>query len=172
MTQDFLDDCGDADGSGNFAVRFVEANGEGTKPKASEVEYEATIDTSSSSSSASSASSESSMVAGTWCFGHDTDVEQDFTGDFVDGTGDAVVSGSGDAEIIAVAEGNEWITPAVKIAPQDILITYDQYDSGGGTPGTVEYRTGASKTACEAQSWSTYSVAFTSLGWVQVRMSL
>jgi hypothetical protein len=36
---------GDADGSGNFAVRFAIADGEATKPKASEIEYEITFDT-------------------------------------------------------------------------------------------------------------------------------
>ena len=36
----FLADLGDADGSGNFAVRLAIANGSSAKPKASEVEYE------------------------------------------------------------------------------------------------------------------------------------
>jgi hypothetical protein len=41
----FLDDLGDADGSGNFAVRFAIASGSSAKPKASEIEYEIAHDT-------------------------------------------------------------------------------------------------------------------------------
>ena len=41
----FMADLGDADGSGNFAVRFAIANGSSAKPKASEVQYEIVYDT-------------------------------------------------------------------------------------------------------------------------------
>jgi hypothetical protein len=41
----FMDDLGDADGSGNFAVRFAIAAASIAKPKASEVQYEIVYDT-------------------------------------------------------------------------------------------------------------------------------
>jgi hypothetical protein len=41
----FMDDLGDADGSGNFAVRFAIADASSAKPKASEVQYEIVYDT-------------------------------------------------------------------------------------------------------------------------------
>lgn len=45
LDANFLNDLGDADGLGNFAIRIVAADGSSPKPKASEVEYEITWNT-------------------------------------------------------------------------------------------------------------------------------
>ena len=45
LDANFMGDCGDGDGEGNFAIRIVAANGSSPKPKASEVEYEMTWNT-------------------------------------------------------------------------------------------------------------------------------
>lgn len=126
---------------------------------------------SSSSSSLSSSSSSFSVAAGTWCWGHDTGVEEDFTGDIADGSGTAQVVGVGDDELVCVEAAENWVFPSVNTGAIEIELAYDQYDTGSGVPGTIEYRTGASKAACEAAGWTGYTGHFSSLGWVQVRIS-
>ena len=110
------------------------------------------------------------MAAGTWVWGHDSGVTEDFTGDFADGSGTGTVAGTGDDETVCIEIGQDWTLPAVNTGNRMIEITYDQYQSGSGT-GTIEYRTASTKAACLTAGWNTYTVPFTSSGWVQVRMS-
>jgi hypothetical protein len=50
------------------------------------------------------------------------------------------------------------------------VIHINTYDSGSGTP-YIEYKTGATKVACLAASYAPYFSGFTSLGWVQIRVT-
>jgi len=110
------------------------------------------------------------MAAGTWAWGQDTAVLEDYTGDLADGSGSATVVGSGDDEVVNIDEGENWTLPSVNTGTIEIELTYDQYQTGLGT-GIIEYRTGNSRGNCESQSWTTYTIHFTSSGWVQVRLS-
>jgi len=125
----------------------------------------------SSSSRSSSSSSSYSMVPSEWTWGHDTGVVESNVENLSDGSGTAEIMGSGDSEAICIYTGEYWILPAKNTGNVDVEITYDQYAVGFGS-GTIEYRTGATKVACEAASWNTYSSYFTSLGWVQIKVSI
>jgi len=112
-----------------------------------------------------------SLAPGTWVWGHDTATTETFEGDLADGTGTGTVSGSADDEIVSMSSGQTWISPAVNTGSQQVTITYDQYQTGEGVAGTIEYRTGANKTACLGAGWLDYTVPFSSSGWVQVRLT-
>ena len=107
----------------------------------------------------------------THCWGHDTDVLEDVTHNWLDGFGTGLVTGSDDAEALNLDSGEYWVLPAVETGTITIVITYDQYDSGSGDEGDIEYKTGASEALCEAEEWAAYTTPFTSDGWVQIRLS-
>lgn len=110
------------------------------------------------------------MAQGEWVWGHDSGVTEDFSGDLADGTGTGQVEGSGDGETLGLT-GDEWQTYGpINIGTIGVVIEYDQYASGSGTPETIEYKTGNTRVTCEADSWNAYTVHFESLGWVKVRM--
>jgi len=101
-------------------------------------------------------------------------VIEDFTADLSEGSGTGVtrILGSGDGEGVCIDSGEYWLLPS-KYITGEIEITYDQYETGyGGATGIIEYRTGATRVACEAALWNTYVGHFTSLSWVQVRLSV
>ena len=135
---------------------------------------------------------------GTQCWGHDTGVTEDFTGDWLDGFGTGLVTDSGDSELLCLDSGEYWVLPSVNTGAIPIEITYDQYASGSGVYGLIQYRMGVSQEACEGQvvetpfivtdteviitedtevigpdemGWTEYTGHFISLGWVQVRIS-
>jgi len=70
-----------------------------------------------------------------------------------------------------VDTGEYWILPAVNAGGSVMEILYDQYQSGSGVAGTIEYKTGSTRVLCLADSWNTYTVPFSSSGWVQIRIS-
>jgi len=114
---------------------------------------------------------------GEWCWGHDTSVEEENVADLSEGTGTGTVTSTGDAEYLTLLGGQTWTLPAVQTGEEEIEITYDKYENqdgagaGSGGPGLIEYRTGADQATCEAAGWNTYTVHFTSSGWVQVRVT-
>ena len=108
---------------------------------------------------------------GTWCWGHDTDVAEEYIGDLAEGSGTGTVENSGDAEKLTLLGGQSWTLPAKESGVVNVLISYDVYQSGSGGPGTIEYRTGEDQSACEAAGWNTYTAKFPSSGWVQIRVS-
>ncbi|MBU0964726.1 hypothetical protein KKC06_06830 [Patescibacteria group bacterium] len=111
------------------------------------------------------------MAPGTWCFGHDTGVTQDYVEDLADGTGTAGITGVGDTEKVVIDPGEDWISSAKNLGTIEITLSYDQYGTGSGTPGTIYYRTAATKVDCKAAGWTEYTVHFTSLGWVQIKLT-
>jgi hypothetical protein len=49
-------------------------------------------------------------------------------------------------------------------------IFYDTYDTGSGPASTFEYKTGATRVACDADTWHVYDgLSFTSLGWIKIK---
>jgi hypothetical protein len=128
---------------------------------------------SSSSESSSSSSQSSSATPGTVVFGHDTAVDEDYAEDLSTWTGTGTVSGSGDAEILTQSVGDVDVSPTWNLGAGEAVILIDKYQSGSGpTPALIEYKTGVTKAAAEADTWTTYdNVSFTSLGWVKVRVT-
>jgi hypothetical protein len=51
-------------------------------------------------------------------------------------------------------------------------ILYNKYGIGSGpAPTLFQYKTGATKTACEADTWHTYNgTSFTCLGWAKINV--
>ena len=111
------------------------------------------------------------MTQGEWVWGHDTGVTEDFVEDLSEGSGTGEVTGTDDSEALCLEVDEYWILPAKNVGIAEVEITYDQYDTGYYS-GTIEYRTGATRVACEAASWNTYTTHFTSLGWVQIKVSV
>lgn len=111
------------------------------------------------------------MAAGEWVWGHDTAVSESNVADLSEGSGTAEVLSTGDTEGVCIESGEYWILPSKNTGAVEVEITYDQYDTGLGS-GSIEYRTGATRVTCEAASWNAYTGHFTSLGWVQIRVSV
>jgi len=106
------------------------------------------------------------------CWGQDTGVEEDHTRDFSGiWTGTGVISGSGDAEKIELYLGDYMESETWLIGVGDVVIEEDKYGGGVGN-ATIQYKTGATYLACEADSWNNYVGSFTSLGWVKIRVSV
>jgi hypothetical protein len=111
------------------------------------------------------------MAIGEWVWGHDTAITENFAGDLADGAGTGTIISSGDDEKVCVDEGEYWTLPPVNAGGGIMEIDYDQYQTGSGTPGDIEYRTGSTRVLCLAAGWNTYTVPFSSSGWVQIRVS-
>ena len=62
-------------------------------------------------------------------------------------------------------ESDSW-----RIGTGDVQIKRDYYGSGAGNI-TIQYKTGDSHEACEADSWSDYIGDFSSLGWVKIKVN-
>ena len=106
--------------------------------------------------------------SGEWCWGHDTGVAEEYIGNLVDGIGTSIVSGTGNNEYLTIGAVKYWLFPAVQTGTVEIEITYDKYQAGSGS-GSIQYRTGANKGACETAAWNDYTSHFTSLEWIQVK---
>jgi len=109
-------------------------------------------------------------LTGTVTWGHDTGVVEDKARDFGDdwaGSGEA--SGSGDAEILVLAGSEYMECTAWHIGSGNVRLRTDVYDTGKGTP-TVYYKQGATKAACEADTWHEYGSAFSCGGWVKIKV--
>jgi hypothetical protein len=52
----------------------------------------------------------------------------------------------------------------------EAVIRIDKYNTGSGSY-TLEYRTAATAAACLVAAWDLYGTSFTSLGWVQIRIT-
>jgi hypothetical protein len=105
------------------------------------------------------------------CWGQDTNVEEDNIRDFSGNwTGTGVISGSGDAEMIELYPGDDMESETWFIGSGSVMIVEDKYGGGPGA-ATIQYKTGATKEACEADSWHNYVGAFNSLNWVKIRVS-
>jgi hypothetical protein len=108
-------------------------------------------------------------TSGSVCWGHSSGVTQENTRTFATNwTGTGSASGSGNAEILTIAEGQYMVSEVVNTGATHYTLALNQYAAGDTV--TVKYRTGASSAACQAASYSTYSGSFLSEGFVQVRL--
>jgi hypothetical protein len=104
-------------------------------------------------------------------YGHSTSVDEDNIRTFADNTtGDATVSGSGDAEKVRFKPGEYRETEDIDTSGTPVVIVQkDKYQSGSGTI-TAKYKTAATQAGLSGEGWTTYTVPFTSSGWVKVRV--
>jgi len=85
-------------------------------------------------------------------------------------SGTGVISGVGDAEILTLYPGDSMESETWFIGSGSVIIVNSKYGVEFGVP-TIEYKTGATKLACEAAGWNNYTGAFSSLNWVKIRVS-
>ena len=83
-------------------------------------------------------------------------------------TGTGAISGSGDAEIMCVDAGESMISEVVETGAMLVTLLQNVYATGDTI--TISYRHGATVGDCTAASWNAYSIPFTSLGYVQVKV--
>lgn len=109
-------------------------------------------------------------ISGEVTWGHDTGVTEanvrDFTGNW---TGTGAITGSGDSERAELETTEYLISEVVNTGAYTVTLTQNKYGSGDSVD--LDYRHGADQAACEAASWNNYTGPFTSLGYVQVRIT-
>jgi hypothetical protein len=112
---------------------------------------------------------ETILASKTWVWGHDTAVDEDSKEDLGDGTTDADITGSDDAEKATFEAGEYWESPTKFIGAGDFKIGLNKYQGIDPTGFVVKYKTGATETACNDASWTEGS-SFTSTGWGKIRI--
>lgn len=106
------------------------------------------------------------------CWGHDTGVLEAVIHNFEDnwtGTGQIDNPGVADTERLALETTEYMISEVVNTGAVSILIDYNVYAVGDDID--LDYRHGATTAACLAAAWNNYVAPFTSLGYVQVRVT-
>jgi hypothetical protein len=105
-------------------------------------------------------------------WGHDTGVLEanvrDFQGNWT-GTGEIINPGIDDTERICLESGENMVSEVVATGVEDVIILYNVYAAGDAID--LDYRHGNTVANCLAAAWQDYTGAFTSLGFVQVRIS-
>jgi hypothetical protein len=105
-------------------------------------------------------------------WGHDTAVLEtnirDFDGNWT-GTGDIINPGVDDTECLRLEAGESMTSELVNTGAEDVLIAYNVYAAGDNV--TLEYRHAATPVDCLAAAWNAYLAPFTSLGYVQIRVT-
>lgn len=109
------------------------------------------------------------FIIGTVCWGHSTGVTQLNTRTFAaDWTGTATASGAGDAQILTFYPSENMESKVVQTGVARVVVAQNVYQQNDNV--VIKYRHGASVAACQAASWSTYTVPFVCLGFMQVRL--
>jgi hypothetical protein len=105
-------------------------------------------------------------------WGHDTAVLEGTVRDFQynwTGTGTVINGGVADTERIDLSAGEYMISEVVDTGAVNVEILYNVYTAGDTID--LDYRTGASRTACQAAAWNNYVSGFLSSGYVQIRVT-
>lgn len=138
----------------------------------SSVSASPSVSISSSVSSSASSSPSPSLgyeISGSTCWGHVTGVLETNTRAMAanwTGTGDT--AGSGDTDAIFLGSGEYMESEIVETGVRSIQLLINEYATGDSA--TIKYKNGGTVAACNADSWNTYSVPFTSDGYVKVRL--
>lgn len=83
--------------------------------------------------------------------------------------GTGAIENVGDTERLALDEGEYMISEVVFTDAYTVTLLQNTYD-GTGDDVNIWYRHGATEAACLSADWNPYTVPFTSLGYVQVKM--
>jgi len=124
-----------------------------------------------SASESASVSPSLSTISGEVTWGHDTGVLEanirDFAGNW---TGTGSIVSSGDDERICLDAGQSMESEIVFTDTYFVTLLQNNYDPSGDN-AVLEYRHAATEGGVSAASYSTYTVPFASLGYVQIRLS-
>lgn len=105
-------------------------------------------------------------------WGHDTGVLEatvlNFIGNWT-GTGTIISPGVADDEALSLVAAQYMISQVVYTGAVEVEIDYNHYV--GGSAIDLDYRTGASRAACQDAAWNNYVGSFVSSGFVQVRVT-
>lgn len=105
-------------------------------------------------------------------WGHDTGVLEAVVRDFQNnwtGTGAIENPGVADTERLALEQGEDMTSEIVHTGAVDVIIQYNVYRAGDNI--NLDYRHGNTPAACVAAGWNDYAGAFTSLGYLQVKVT-
>jgi hypothetical protein len=120
-------------------------------------------------SPSASASPSPSAIVGSVVWGHITGATEDnirtFAGNW---TGTGAISGTGNAEAVDLDSAEYMESEVVLTGAFSVTLLQNVYAAGDGA--SLFYRHGNSIAACQGASWNAYTVPFTSLGYVQVRI--
>ena len=76
-----------------------------------------------------------------------------------------------DDETLTLQNGESSESEDWHLGVCNALIAIDKYQAGSGSTPTIEYKTAATKAGLAGASWNVYGGAFSSLGWVKVKVS-
>ena len=108
-------------------------------------------------------------ISGSVCWGHSTGVTQQNTRTLgTNWTGTGTTSGSGDAEILTIDTGEYMESEIVNTGATTWTIALNQYSAGDSV--TIKYKTAATSAGIAGASWTAYSGAFESSGFVKIRL--
>jgi Tfp pilus assembly protein FimT len=104
-------------------------------------------------------------------YGRTTAVDENNVRTFADNTsGTATATGSGDAEKLRFKVGQNRETEDIDTSGIPVIVIQkDKYDTGFGSI-TVKYKTAATQAGLTGEGWTTYTVPFSSSGWIKVRV--
>lgn len=83
-------------------------------------------------------------------------------------SGTGAIENAGDLERLALEAGENMTSEIVDTGARTIELDYNHYRAGDAV--LLRYRHGATPADCVAAGWINYTVPFTSLGYVQVRV--
>jgi hypothetical protein len=108
---------------------------------------------------------------GSTTWGHVTGVGETNTRPFAGvWTGTGSIHNSGDDEYINLDETEFEEGEVVNIGANSVKIEIDLYGTGSGPAPTIKYKDGDTYANCLADTWNTYTGAFASTGFVQIRV--
>ena len=109
-------------------------------------------------------------TTGSTTWGHVTGVTETNTAHiYGNWTGTGTISGSGDSETIVLDATEYMISEVVNTGAKTIELDQNHYASGNDV--NMDWRTGATAVACEADDWNDYTAPFASEGFVQVKLT-
>ena len=104
-------------------------------------------------------------------WGYFSNISEDYSRSFqVTWTPGTVIVNEGDAEALGVHAGTNEISSVIHTFGVAVECVQNKYGSGD-TFTDVKYRHGATQAACEVASWIDYIGGFTSLGYVQFKLT-
>jgi hypothetical protein len=109
-------------------------------------------------------------MAGSIVWGHDTDVDEGTAANFSVWVGTGSSLGSGDAERLALADGEFIDSPTYNIGVGAVRLRSDVYDTGTGS-STIYYKQGSTEANCIADTWHEYTHSFSCAGWIKIRVA-
>jgi len=110
---------------------------------------------------------ELSLISGTAAWGHVTGVLESNVRTFVNhwwGSGE--IENSGDSERVSLGAGDYMVSEVITFSPNIVELLQNEYAVGDAV--VLKYRTGSTELACVSNSWTSYTVPFASLGYVQI----